>query len=190
MMKRLDQGVNNLYPTPVYLSTISKEDCESLLTSVMQNEIVSSPSDDDSSEIVKNIPKLKQLATEKFSEYLRLVYDMDLNDYHFKFKAWLTGSMGGYSMETHNHAGSPFVAVFYVMCEHTDKGGELVLTDPRTNANRGYTLEFQPQFQPTVHMPKTGDVIIFPGFLYHHVRRYDATLRLAIPVDLFLYDDD
>jgi hypothetical protein len=179
MMKRLDLGFNNLYPTTVYLSKISKEDCETILTG-----------DDEASLIIHKIPRLKELAEEKFGEYLEKVYDIDIHDYHFKFKSWLTGNGGGYSMDTHNHAGSPFVAVFYIMAEHEDRGGEIVFSDPRTNANRGYTLEFQPQFKPTVHMPQTGDVVIFPGFLYHHVRRYDANLRIALPVDLFLYDHD
>jgi hypothetical protein len=189
-MKRLDQGVNNLYPTPVYLTTISKEDCEDLLASVMQNELVINPNGDDSSLILKKIPRLREIAKEKFSEYLKIVYGLDFNNYKFNMKAWLAGSRGGYSMETHNHAGSPFIAVFYIMSECQDHGGEIVLTDPRTNANRGYTLEFQPQFSPTIHTPATGDVLIFPGFLYHHVRQYTSTLRIAIPVDLFLYTDD
>lgn len=189
-MTKLAQGLNYLYPTPVYLSKISTKDCEDLLTSVMQNELVVNPDGDDSSLILKKIPKLRELAEQKFSEYLESVYGLSLNDYKFHMKAWLTGSKGGYSMETHNHAGSPFIAVFYVMAECQDRGGEIVLTDPRINANRGYSLEFQPQFAPTVHAPETGDVLIFPGFLYHHVRHYNSTLRIAIPVDLFLYHND
>jgi Putative 2OG-Fe(II) oxygenase len=190
MMKRLDLGFTNLYPTTIYLSKISKEDCETILTGVMSNEVVTSPGDDEASVIIHKIPRLKELAEEKFAEYLDKIYGISLYDYDFKFKSWLTGNSSGYSMDTHNHAGSPFIAVFYIMAEHDDRGGEIVFSDPRTNANRGYTLEFQPQFKPTVHMPQTGDVIIFPGFLYHHVRRYDSTLRIALPVDLFLYDHD
>ena len=43
-------------------------------------------------------------------------------------------------------------------------------------------------FEPIEFLPQTGDVIIMPGFVYHAVRNYTSSLRLALPVDLFIED--
>ena len=129
---------------------------------------------------------LKQIAEEKFREYLSLVFEKNLDDYYYKLSAWLTGSSGGYSMDLHNHSGSPFVSVFYLMCEEQDAGGELVIQDPRVNANRGYLPDFQDHFKPVEFIPTTGDVIIMPGYLYHSVKVYKSAMRFAVPVDLLL----
>jgi hypothetical protein len=190
MMKKLDHGVNQLWPSPVYKTSITKEDCESLLTMCLESQNIVDPDGDATSNLIETSDLLKRIANEKFSEFFKEVYSIDLENYNVLYKAWLTGSTNGYSMETHNHSGSPFVAVFYVLSEHTEKGGELVITDPRTNANRGYTADFMEQFSPLVFKPTTGDVIIFPGFLYHHVRAYNSKLRIAIPVDLFFYNEN
>ena len=190
MKKNLEYGLNWLYPTPVHLSKISEADCAELLTTCFKYENAAAPENSDKSDLIRHSPLLRKLATEKFDEYLKTVFDVSLHDYHYKLKAWMTGSRDGYSMDTHNHSGSPFVSVFYVLSEQKNAGGELVLTDPRVNANRGYQNEFIRPFDPTVFMPDTGDVVIFPGYLYHHVRRFDSKLRIAIPVDLFLVDGD
>jgi hypothetical protein len=186
MKKSLDYGINLLYPTPVYLSKITEEQCNIILSDCLINENLSSPRSDDTSNVINFSPTLKKLAEEKFSEYLYEVFKVDLSEYKHSFKAWLTGNQGGYFMDTHNHSGSPFVSVFYVLSEQEKVGGELVMTDPRPNANRGYFDEFIKPFSPTIFQPSTGDVIIFPGYLYHQVRPFHSKLRIAIPVDLFI----
>ena len=35
--------------------------------------------------------------------------------------------------------------------------------------------------------PRTGDYMIFPSFTYHHVNPYYSSLRICVPVDLYLY---
>jgi len=90
-------------------------------------------------------------------------------------------------MQSHNHSGSPFISVFYIYADdEKDVGGELILNDPRTNANRGYSEDFQKIFQSIKHKPITGDVLVFPGYVYHAVNPFMSNLRVAIPVDLFL----
>jgi hypothetical protein len=58
---------------------------------------------------------------------------------------WITGSGTNYSMSHHNHAGCQISAVFYLLSDvidDSDKGGEILFTDPRQNANRGYDESF------------------------------------------------
>jgi hypothetical protein len=90
-------------------------------------------------------------------------------------------------MPLHNHSGSYLSAVFYLLCEENDKGGEIVLQDPRFNANRGYKEEYNNWFNNEIMTPKTGQFIIFPSFLYHTVKTFYGKIRLAMPVDLILY---
>jgi hypothetical protein len=89
-------------------------------------------------------------------------------------------------MPVHNHAGSPISSVFYLMNEEQQAGGELVLMDPRHNANRGYQEQFKPMFENQYYAPKSGEFTMFPGFVYHHTLPFKGKIRLAMPVDLFL----
>ena len=83
--------------------------------------------------------------------------------YLIGFSSWLTGSQKGYSMNIHNHSGAQFAAVFYVLADEIDKGGELVAYDPRVNANRGYFGKTAEMFNPIEYTPHTGDVINHAG---------------------------
>jgi hypothetical protein len=73
------------------------------------------------------------------------------------------------------------------MAEEEDKGGRIEFVDPRTNANRGYPRVLHKQFTETIHQPKTGDMLIFPSFLYHHVHTYYSNNRFCLSVDLTLH---
>jgi hypothetical protein len=132
---------------------------------------------------------LKTLADIKYAEFFKEALEMDLNDFEYDFKSWLTGSTNGYNMDIHNHSGAQFAAVFYLLAEEQDQGGELVIHDPRVNANRGFHTKFKHFFNPIEHTPSTGDVLIMPGYVYHSVRPYHSSLRMAVPVDIFIKDN-
>lgn len=182
----LKSGINNFWATPIYKTSITKEQCESLIQSVMLYENIDTPQSDfnDDISLTQTIPLLHDIAYEKYKEFFSTAFNLDIDDFNFNFKSWLTGSKDKYYMDLHNHAGSPWVAVIYILAEETEEGGEVVAYDPRANANRGFSKEFKFMFEPVEFLPQTGDVIIMPGFVYHAVRVYDSNLRLAIPVDL------
>lgn len=135
------------------------------------------------------IKDLKSVAHSNFSHYINKNFGVDINRYQCLIKGWITGHGDGYNMALHNHAGAHFSAVYYVMAEEQDQGGEIIFQDPRTNANRGYDLSFQPFFKPHVIQPKTNECVIFPSFVYHQVSQYNSRFRIAIPIDLYLYED-
>jgi hypothetical protein len=185
----LKSGLNNCWATPIYKTSITKDECSTLVNQIMETENISTPQSDFSEgSLTDRIPLLKTLAEIKYTEFFRDALEMDLGDFNYDFKSWLTGSMGGYSMDLHNHSGAPFVSVIYLLAEEQDQGGELVIHDPRANANRGFNSDFQHLFNPIEHTPQTGDVLIFPGYVYHSVRKFNSTLRLAVPVDIFFQD--
>jgi hypothetical protein len=130
----------------------------------------------------------KKTAYNAFDSYLKEIIGKEISDWNsYEMKGWITGHGADYSMTIHNHAGAHLSGVFYVMAEDQKAGGDIVLSDPRSNANRGYDEWFDPMFARKHHTPKTGDYMIFPSFTYHHVNPYYSDLRICIPVDLYLY---
>jgi hypothetical protein len=187
----LKSGLNNSWATPIYKTSITQDECTSLLNEIMKTEnIVKPQSDFSDGSLTDRIPLLKTLADIKYAEFFKEALEMDLNDFEYDFKSWLTGSTNGYNMDIHNHSGAQFAAVFYLLAEEQDQGGELVIHDPRVNANRGYdSNKFKHFFSPIEHTPSTGDVLIMPGYVYHSVRPYHSSLRIAVPVDIFIKDN-
>jgi hypothetical protein len=197
MMLKL--GMNNLWSTPVYKGSMTEEDYLPVLNYFLINE--NAPRDnfeqrdfdilDDGSDILQNFKN--KVVHKVFNDYIN---DLDLDlpknplgeNIEYWTRSWLAGSKHGYMIPVHNHSGAHFSAVFYFLCTDDNKGGELVLMDPRTNANRGYTSAFKSMFQNEQFLPKSGEFIIFPSFLYHHTNVFTGTTRLAMPVDLFFAD--
>lgn len=123
-----------------------------------------------------------------FNTYLQENLGKQISDWNnYEMKAWITGHGKDYQMTIHNHSGAHLSGVFYVLAEDHNSGGDIVFSDPRSNANRGYDEWFDPMFNRFHHKPKTGDYMIFPSFAYHHVNPYYSSLRICIPVDLYLY---
>ena len=187
----LKSGLNNCWATPIYKTSITEDECASLLTQVMETENINIPQSDFSDgSLTDRIPLLKTLAEIKYTEFFKDALEMDLEDFSYDVKSWLTGSTNGYNMDIHNHSGAQFAAVFYLLAEEKDAGGQLVMYDPRVNANRGFdSNKFRHFFSPIEHTPSTGDVLIMPGYVYHSVRQYHSSLRMAVPVDIFIKDN-
>lgn len=192
-------GINTLWPTNVLYGKI--EDQAELATLVAELlslfDIRNPPGDfgdasifDTESEVLDNFKN--NIVLPAFNNYLQEVYNLKLDDFGYhKVKSWITGGSPNYNLANHNHSGSQLTAVFYLMAESTDKGGKLVLVDPRSNANRGYPPKLRSIYNNIEFQPTTGDYLIFPSFLYHYVNTYYApSLRLCVPVDLFLAERD
>jgi len=122
-----------------------------------------------------------------FESYLQQVLNLKLEDFKTaSFRGWLTGGAAGYNMEVHNHSGSQLAGVFYLLNEEHDSG-EIVLYDPRANANRSYEREqWGKLFQPMKFKTPSLSFIIFPSFVYHSVEVYRGKIRVAVPVDLYV----
>jgi len=134
------------------------------------------------------ISELKDVVYDRFKNYCNKCYGVDLDWYEKKMNAWITGYGDLYSMTIHNHSGTWFSAVYYALAEEQDQGGDIVFYDPRMNANRGYDERFDHHFESYRIQPTTGDLVIFPSFLYHHVNPYFSRFRIAIPIDLMLFN--
>ena len=110
---------------------------------------------------------------------------------------WANVSEGGASNQFHTHPGAYWSAVYYVDdgyggSDDQGLGGELVLLDPRMPMIRmaAPDLRFrrpgqQPDDQEKWFRPKSGMIVIFPGWLSHSVRPYNGTgQRISIAINL------
>lgn len=187
----MNYGINNLWPTPVMLGKMadlelnSKMAQEILLLENMNMTDENNIFDTDNPTILdfKN-----KVVIPAFSDYMKNILDLEIEKYQdLRMNAWLTGTFPGYTMRLHNHRGSEFSGVFYVLNEDKSAGGQIAFVDPRCNANRGYEKRIKDKlFSDIEYLPETGEYLIFPSFLYHHVMPYLSSLRIAIPVDIFL----
>lgn len=189
----LKLGFNNLWPTEVYLGRIDDKQIHEAATKILVEDVNLKQFNDDfqktdilncgPSELVAFRDKIVFPAFEKYLTH----WGIDINEFPDKrIRSWVTGAHPGYMIPIHNHSGATLSAVFYLFAEEKDFGGELVLADPRHNANRGFKDQFKPLFENQYYLPSTGEFIIFPSFLYHHTIPFTGKLRLAVPVDLFL----
>ena len=193
----MQPGMNLLYPTPVQYSTMKNDSIrQQAVDALMINVDLTEPTKEKLGEdlLDLNLPEINQWIEQEvypaFDQYLVDTIGRQIGDFDgYKLKSWLTGTQGNYHLIMHNHSGSQVSGVFYMLCEESTLGGELVFSDPRPNANRGYSASWQKQFDYTRIQPKTGDVYIFPSYLYHFVMPYAGTLRLCVPVDLYLFGE-
>jgi hypothetical protein len=189
----LHEGIHNLWSTPIYKTHMSQEDADLILSYCLANYNMEDPGSSDGD--YKNLldidhpatSKLKEIAQEKFGLYIKNVFDIDLEKVEHHLYARITGSNIAHQHEVHNHR-SQFTSVFYIMSDVEAGTSELVMHDPRYNANRGYTGKFFEMFNPVKHLPETGDILIFPAFVWHHVVKEPTKMRISIPVDLFILD--
>lgn len=121
---------------------------------------------------------------ERYAEFLKTHYELDLKEFKYNIRDWKTTPESGYWLAPHNHGHSHFTSVYYKYV--SGEGGELILHDPRTNANRGFPQEFGKHFAPFVIEPKTGMTIVFPSYVYHTAAPFRGIVREAIVTEIQL----
>lgn len=188
--------IEYLWPTPVAKFKMPDDQRDRFTNKLLLDyDLFNAPSDFGSINIFDNPSDEIQDFREKvvvpeFNNYLKQTLDKSLDDWSgYRFKAWIAGYNQDYSLAYHNHRGSQISAVFYLLCEDAQMGGKISFTDPRHNSNRGYDENFIPWFKDLSFIPQSGDAVIFPSFLYHFVSTYQGNIRLALPIDLFLYNN-
>ena len=189
--------IQNLWPTPFLKTNFSEEMKNNLVNYLLiKHDIFNSSGDLSNTNILDDESNLIQdfndnVAIPMFNSFLKNSLGKDICCWKsHSLKGWLTGSGKNYASNFHNHKGAALSAIFYLLCEEADVGGEIYFTDPRQNSNRGYDNHFSPWFESLSFTPKDGDVVIFPSFLYHYVATYRGNIRMAMPVDLFLYTNE
>lgn len=186
----MKQGLNNLWPTPVLYDKIQDLDLMNRTVDYMFTnfDLEVPPSDFQKFDILRDGGPIMQefrdnIVVPAFDKYLELINVPEYTSYFVN--SWITSPYQGYRIPVHNHSGASLSAVFYLVCEEQNAGGEFTLIDPKANANRGYDKSFGSLFKEETFVPATGDVIIFPSYTYHYTDIFTGHMRLAIPVDFF-----
>lgn len=189
----MEYGINKLWPTTAMLEQVQNTEIVNKVAETIMTDfnLQTPPSDWDDYDVLRDggevLQDFQKLVVEPmFEKYLQEVFGLDLSvckGHHFR--SWLTGPHAGYSIRPHNHSWSCISAVFYLLCDEKDAGGELILMDPRVNANRGYQEPMKFYFAEQKLLPSTYDAIMFPSFMYHYTLPFKGTLRLAMAVDFF-----
>lgn len=190
---KIQSGFSNLWPTTVYQGNIENKE---LVEEVVNDSLFMFDFDKPPSDLVENtnvlfasesLIKFKdRVVLPSFNHYLQHKWNVSLDDFEeYNLKSWYTGAKKGYDIQYHNHSGAQLSSIFYLLIEG-NHGGELLLADPRTNANRGYFGKMFEDFSMKAFTPMSCTFIIFPSFLYHFTDMFEGTIRLGIPVDLFL----
>lgn len=182
----------NLYPTPVMFGSINDYDLSAVTQELLTNVDFASGGNVNGMNLLENSELtefqtfFKQNVVSAFDSYMQQVYNQALKTSEYEFQAWCVNGAGKYSLDFHNHKGSQLSAVFYILVENSvEYGGKFKFYDPRFNANRGMTEPFLSQHKDFEFLPKTGDFLIFPSYLYHSVSIFHGNLRLIVPVDMF-----
>ena len=121
----------------------------------------------------------------KIREYAQQCWNFDIDKKGFDWYTWLVYNNGNEDgIAWHYHPNSHIATVFYPQVST----GDLIFTDPRGFAGRGYPDEIaNKDFGKQRFRLKSGDVVIFPSYLPHYVEGLH-NLRFAIPTDiLFKY---
>jgi uncharacterized protein (TIGR02466 family) len=85
-------------------------------------------------------------------------------------EAWFSIHRGASSHSTHDHVDAQLAVVYYPKVKEGD--GRLVFEDPRgaRHVSEGNPIPFAPFAGNRQHVePRSGDLVIFPGWLYHAV---------------------
>ena len=188
----MELGINNLWPTEVLYERFTNfKELENLQNYILSDYFSSSVnlanSDknclfDFNNETINNFKKECKNHFQKYFDSTKITDNID----NYKLKSWIRGIKDKNSfLPYHNHHNSLLTSLFYILIDENDNNGQLIAFDPRVNANRGYFTEsFKNKFKNVEFSPKTGDILIFPSFLYHHVEKNNNSTRILIAVDL------
>lgn len=193
--------VTNYWPTPIYHTNIGDvEFMKQLLPLVIELNIKYHPkfadvNRTDTESLQEVFARLRDegnpIMVQLFSlleEHSRAFYSegFGINSIRTVIKPWGQVYYQNESLPYHNHE-SVLTGVLYL----TVPGAEVHFHDPRGNASRNYPREFDDIgfFDTLKLLPKTGDIVIFPSYLFHSVMtNFSKYPRVVIPFDVFAHD--
>lgn len=190
--------INNLFPTPVYYTSIDEE-----ILKTLQKDIKKYIKDND--DLFKTNQWKCNTETNIFCDESRKFFPTYLKDLiikntshymvecNFKPRAflvddcWITiGGDGGYQ-ELHDHLGAGsssngFSGVMYISSS-PDKGGEFVIQSPIDTLSKLLPESDNELLAPQIHIePQEGLFISFPSWLKHGSLQYNDTKKKRISI--------
>ena len=107
--------------------------------------------------------------------------------FRYGLSAWAMVVRHGHYIAPHDHGDVHWASAYYVDAgdDAPPPSGQLSLLDPRRS---GRSVPELPLFPPTFDLtPRTGSLVLFPGWLQHHVHAYQGTRpRISISTNVTL----
>lgn len=167
-------------------------DIDALCVEVLSHMQTLSPFDYDydNQVIREKLPLLTQTFKEfvipEVIDFVKRSYEYDSREEDYIVRFWAMNYSRSVSTPPHSHRNDFMVAILYL----TDTKTPLYLMDPRGSACRGMPEEiFVKYFENYKFLPKPGDLIIFPSYIYHCIcgdGSNDRELRLLVPSNFTL----
>jgi uncharacterized protein (TIGR02466 family) len=138
---------------------------------------------------VPALDKLYHAFLHNAASYANECYDLQYESSYFQMlEGWCSLSLPHNQIEKlHNHRLTDVAAVYYTQV--TDQTGDIEFYDPR--GGLGFvSLDSAKPYNIHRHTPKTGQMILFPGWLLHTVCPNDTnTARVAIATNIKLREE-
>ena len=115
----------------------------------------------------KTLALLKKFIIEKAEEYTRDV--LEIKDKIYLTQSWSTINTTNASHKTHSHPNTFISVVYYAQCKEGSIDFHLYTSSIRECFNFHYTInKFNIYNSPNWALSvKTGDIVLFPGHIYH-----------------------
>ena len=119
------------------------------------------------------LSRVKNFLDERMKNYIENVIEVD--DKFIMTQSWSTITKRGESHHIHDHANTIFSLVFYVSSEG-EKSGNFVFDFQPSRLREGWNFSFKVKRYNTFnsstweYVVNTGDLIIFPAWMYHYTR--------------------
>ena len=139
------------------------------------------------------LTRVKNFLDERMKDYVDNVIEID--DKVVMTQSWSTITKRGESHHIHDHANTIFSLVFYVSSEG-EKSGNFVFDFRPSRLREGWNFSFKIKRYNTFNSTtweypvNTGDLIIFPAWMYHYTRKNDTNKdRIVIAANYFIDDE-
>jgi len=178
--------IKSLWPTKILCTNINDTKAVNSAFSYLVSNYTSDdmPSNYRGNSLADN--ELLVAETKPIIDYIRSQVEYYLNtvwEYkkEYSLKVYATNHK---KVAVHNHSGAQLSGVFYLCVPE----GDLVLYDPRYNANRGYPTPVRDIEFPIHTLAVTeGDCVVFPSFLWHESTPNSTTTpRIIMPFDVWI----
>jgi len=106
-------------------------------------------------------------------------------------QSWVSKTRPGEEHPTHAHQGAIFSLVYYVECEES----EFRFNYQQNFLTKGFNFEYNIKnlnifnSQEVTYKPRTGDILIFPGWVYHKAKNLGNKDKYIIGANYFIRGD-
>lgn len=182
------KNIINLYSVPLVIHTqvynTTDSDIELIKKSGFKKAKQNSVSE--SSNVLDDLKELSNIIDKYVDDFVETT--LEIRQKVNRIASWSAISKKGEMHHNHSHPGTFLSAVFYAKCDT----GNLVMTRPRSMLQDGFNFSYDVKKYNAYNctrweLPlKSGDLVIFPGWLNHESAETQDNERIIVGANYFL----